>query len=63
MRKIHSIYTLEDKEKELFYEIFKYDDQTMDIKIYNKNKKYLHKIVNQKSKKDERADVEQPVHI
>ena len=60
LRKIEYIYSLHDKERELYYIVFEYEDQTMDIKIYNKNKKYLHKIVNTKkikSIRDERVNV------
>jgi hypothetical protein len=60
LRRINFIYSLYDKEHELYYVVFEYEDQTMDIKIYNKNKKYLHKIVNTKkfkSIRDERVNV------
>lgn len=51
LRSLHSVYTIDDVDRGLVYQIFKYMNQTMDIKIYDSNKKYLRTIENQPIKK------------
>lgn len=51
LRSIHSVYTIDDVDRGFVYQIFKYQDQTMDIKVYDANKKYLRSIENQPIKK------------
>lgn len=46
MKIIDTVQIIKDKEKELFYKIINYKNNTFDIRFYNLNKKYLYKIVN-----------------
>lgn len=49
-RILHSIYTVKDVARCLVYVVFKYQNETMDIKVYDDNKKYLYIIENQPCK-------------
>jgi hypothetical protein len=46
LKPIHSIYVFRDDKKDLIYEVFEYQSKTIDIKIYDQNKKYLYRIDN-----------------